>query len=230
MRCLECSGPISAPGLVVAMEQREHFAMVRHAEVCNVCALAILPVFKTAMQKSLHWRQSVNCFLCNSKLPIARLRFDIRDRVHLHIAVCQQCYEKLREDLLKFSNFVGFFEKEWQTLKTKNAQRLPWPEHSSVRVRESSGHKLAGQIGCTESFRCLVQPWFGYNVRFSHGVRHFFHERDLELVNIEELARKKQREALRAPPASGPGDSPAPVAPPRPGGAQPQPGRRTGGR
>lgn len=212
MRCLECSGPVSAPGLLVAMEQREHFAMVRHAELCTVCAMAILPVFKHAAEKSRFWHQSVNCAMCNSKFPIARLRFEIRDRAHLHIAVCQPCYETLRDDLVRFSNFVGFIEKEWQSTKSKSGHRMPWPAASMVRVRQSSGHKLSGQVGCIESFRCLVQPWFGYTVRFSGGLRHFFHERDLEQVDLEKLVHERP-EALHGSlsansASSGGGDSP----------------------
>jgi hypothetical protein len=202
MRCLECNGPVSAPGLLVAMEQREHFAMVRHAEVCTVCALRILPIFQKAGQNSMHWRQSVNCALCGHRYPIARLRFEIRDRAHLHIAICLECYEKIREHLLKFSNFVGFFEKEWQTLKNKTSQRVPWAKGTMVRVRQSAGGKLAGQVGCVGDFRCLVQPWFGYNVRFNRGMQHFFHERDLELVNINELAQQRRAASGASEPPS----------------------------
>ncbi|GIX44755.1 MAG: hypothetical protein KatS3mg130_1163 [Candidatus Sumerlaea sp.] len=37
-RCFECNAPLAQSGLIVAMEQREHFAITRHTEGCNRCA------------------------------------------------------------------------------------------------------------------------------------------------------------------------------------------------
>lgn len=193
MRCLECERPLTLPGLQVAMEQKEHFALVRHAEICAVCALRALPVFQQAGSKSLYWRQSVNCALCGNKFPIARLRFEIPHHYSGHIALCETCYRKLRDDLMiKAPNTVGFIEKEWQTPHlAKAGTRLPLANGTQVRVKRTQP-RYAGQYGSITGFRGLVQPWYGYTVRLSGGISHFFHERDLEILSAVPVPQNRE--------------------------------------
>ena len=184
MRCLECQHTMVTAGLLVAMEQREHFALKRNAEVCTPCALKLIRVLEKGAGQNKHWRQCVDCAFCGSKLPIARLRFQIKDHAHQHIAICENCYHTMREHLVGFPNFVAFIEKEWQTRGAHAAKRTPWQNGAAVKV-VAHGNRFEGQIGLIEGFRCLVQPWFGYDVKLRNGLHHFFHERDLMLL-VEE--------------------------------------------
>lgn len=182
MRCVECSVPIAVPALVVAMEQRDHFALQRHTELCSNCALKVWGILEREAAESRHWRQSINCAYCGGKLPITRLRFDIPDRVHKHMAICETCYNKMRDALLRHvSNVVSFIEKEWQTPGRASTHRTAWPIGAQVQVKPSD-KRFGGQKGVIKRFRCLVQPWFGYDVLLETGVQHFFHERDLNLL------------------------------------------------
>jgi hypothetical protein len=187
MRCLECNHSIAFPGLLVAMEQREHFAMVRHTEICQICAPRMLDLLETAGAGSRHFRQSIDCAYCGSKLPITRLRFEIKDRPHRYIALCEKCYRSMRDDLMRrFPNFVSFIEKEWETLGAKSQKRVPWGSGTTVKIKAAGRfHDLQGTV---ERFRPLVVPWFGYDVRFPDGQRHFFHERDLEVLELKAAA------------------------------------------
>jgi hypothetical protein len=184
MRCLECQHPMVTAGLLVAMEQREHFALKRNAEVCTPCALKLIRVLEKSVQQNKHWHQCVDCAFCGSKLPIARLRFQIKDHAHQHIALCENCYQSIREHLVGFPNFVGFIEKEWQAKAGAGAKRAPWPTGAAVKV-VAHGNRFEGQLGLIEGFRGLVQPWYGYDVKLRNGIHHFFHERDLHLLNEE---------------------------------------------
>ena len=96
------------------MEQRQHFAMVRHTEFCQGCAQKILKVFQRAGEGGRYWHQSMNCAYCNSKLPISRLRFEIKDVCSQHVAVCEPCYRTLRDELIRsFAGLVTFVEKQF---------------------------------------------------------------------------------------------------------------------
>jgi hypothetical protein len=87
----------------------------------------------------------------------------------------------MRDDVVQhFPNFVTFVEKEWEMQGAQGQKRAPWPRGSTVRVK--SAGRFHDHSGVVEAFRCLVIPWFGYDVRFEDGQRHFFHERDLSLV------------------------------------------------
>ena len=90
-----------------------------------------------------------------------------------------------RDDLVGFPNFVGFIEKEWQARGAHTGKRNPWPSGAAVKV-VAHGNRFEGQIGLIEGFRCLVQPWFGYDVKLRNGLRHFFHERDLHLLSQDQ--------------------------------------------
>lgn len=187
-RCVECNLPVGVPGLIIAMEQREHFALTRHTQTCDACAEKLLEFIDRTAAGSRFYRQCVNCVYCGSNLPITRLRFQIKDKQHRHVAICEKCYGVLRDDLLRqFPNIVGFIEQEWQTRGLKKQMRLPWPNGSFVRVRAESRSRFAGQIGKIVGFRPLVQPWFGYDVIFVDGKRQFFHERDLEQVSTPDF-------------------------------------------
>lgn len=181
MRCLECNHTLTTASLLVAMEQREHFAMVRHAEICRLCAPKMLDLMEAAGAGSRFFRQSIDCAFCGSKLPITRLRFEIKDRPHRYIALCQECYRGMRMELVRaFPKFVTFIEKEWETVGTKGQARMPWPVGSAVRVTAQG--RFRNREGVVERFRPLVVPWFGYDVRFPDGQHHFFHERDLDAI------------------------------------------------
>lgn len=183
-RCVECNLPVGVPGLVVAMEQREHFALTRHTQTCDDCAAKLLAFIDQTAANSRHYRQCVNCIYCGHNIPIARLRFQIKDQQHRHVAICEKCYESLRDELLrKFPNIVSFIELEWHTRGMKQAARVPWPNGTFVRVHPEVKNRYAGQTGKIVGFRPLVQPWFGYEVVFVDGKRHFFHERDLQQVS-----------------------------------------------
>lgn len=180
MRCLVCEHPMSVPGLQVAMEQREHFASIRHVEFCYACASKMQVIFEARGADSHYWRQSLDCAFCG-KHPIARFRFEVKDHPHRHIPVCQECYKVLRDDLVNdFAALVGFIDQEWCATGQLGNKRLPWPNGTTVIVRRGGG-KDVGHIGLVESFRGLVQPWFGYDVRFADGHHHFFHERVLDI-------------------------------------------------
>jgi|GEM_PF-2425488 len=184
-RCIECNVPIGVPGLIVAMEQREHFALTRHTYQCDNCAIKLLSFIDRTASGSRHYHQCVNCIYCGSNLPIARFRFQIKDHPMRHVAVCEACYNLLREDLLRdFPSLVGFIEQEWHTRGLKKNVRMPWQIGSYVRVRGSAGaaKRFTGQVGKIVGFRALVQPWYGYTVVFPDGKQQFFHERDLEQV------------------------------------------------
>jgi hypothetical protein len=187
MRCLECNHPIVTPGLLVAMEQREHFAMVRHAEVCQTCAPKLLVYLEHRAAESRYWRQSIDCGYCGSKLPITRMRFEIKDYPHRYIAICEGCYKAMRDDLLMTNpQIVHFIEKEWETLGSKTQKREPWPRGTIVRVRAQG--RFHQQNGYVDSHRLLQMPWYGYEVRFANGLHHFFHERDLQVVEERRVA------------------------------------------
>jgi hypothetical protein len=182
MRCLECGHPIVTPGLLVAMEQREHFAMIRHAEVCQTCAPKLLDYLERRAADSRYWRQSIDCGYCGSKMPITRMRFEIKDKPHRYIAICERCYREMRDDLLGSNpQIVNFIEKEWETLGTKNQKRIPWAPGTIVRVRAAG--RFHHHTGYVASHRILQVPWYGYEVRFAEGQHHFFHERDLQVVD-----------------------------------------------
>lgn len=183
LRCVECNLPVTQPSLVVAMEQRQHFALTRHVEMCVNCASRTFRLLEQKAHESRHWMQSLNCVYCGNNLPITRLRFEIGERIHKHMAICEHCYHAMRQDLLDCApGMASFIEKEWQTPGQQLTHRMPWPVGSSVRVKKSD-KRFGGQYGIVRKFRGLVQPWFGYDVEFAHGVHHFFHERDL--VHVE---------------------------------------------
>ncbi|MCX7626490.1 MAG: hypothetical protein N2Z21_09810 [Candidatus Sumerlaeaceae bacterium] len=187
-RCEECHLPVAVPGLIVAMEQREHFALTRHTQLCDECAKKLLDFIEKTAAGSRFYFQCVNCIYCGSNLPITRLRFQIKNQKHRHVAICEKCYEMLRDDLLrKFPKIVSFIELEWHTRGMKNSVRTPWPIGSFVRVRRESSSRYAGQTGKIVSFRPLQLPWFGYEVAFVDGNRHFYHERDLEQVSTPDF-------------------------------------------
>jgi len=217
MRCVECNVPIAVPALVVAMEQRDHFALKRHTELCTNCALKVWTILEREGAESRHWRQSINCGYCGGKLPIARLRFDIPDRVHKHMAICEPCYNKMRDALLRnVSNLVSFIEKEWQAPGHTTTHRTAWPIGAQVQVKPSD-KRFGGQIGTIRRFRCLVQPWFGYDVLLESGVQHFFHERDLNLITPLSPAPAPSQPSDAHPKASGPAPSDGcDFSPPRP--------------
>jgi hypothetical protein len=194
MRCLECERPVGVAGLLVAMEQKEHFALMRHAEVCQHCAVRLLDIFENFGTKR-NFRQSLDCAYCGSKMAIARFRFEIKDHAHRHIALCEPCYKQMREHLRDYPSVVGFVELEWQTAGKAGGKRLPWPNGSVVQASKRAG-RFAGQLGIVERFRPLVQPWFGYEVKLKSGVRHFFHERDLQLVTDGDPAEKQNTEQV----------------------------------
>ncbi len=188
MLCLECNHPIMATGMHVAMEQREHFAIVRHAEMCQKCAVQMFDMLDKAVRSSRFMHQSIDCVFCGHKLPITRLRFEIKDRPHRYMALCETCYREMRRDLMmKFPNFVTFIEKEWDTGHGKGGQRMPWPVGSTVLVK--SAGKYHAKTGVIDRFRPLVVPWYGYDVKFPTGEHHFFHERDLDAAKPPEGLR-----------------------------------------
>lgn len=193
-RCFECNAPLAQSGLIVAMEQREHFAITRHTEGCNRCAQNLLEFLRKWGSSSRYWNQCVDCAFCGGKLPIVRLRFQIKDVASRHLAICEKCYNAMRDQLiLDFPNFVMFVELEWKTRGMKNQARTPWPNGTYVRVRPTAT-RYVGEVGKIAGFRCLVQPWFGYDVVFSNGKRHFFHERDLEIVSTPGYLEKRNLE------------------------------------
>ncbi|MBX7245696.1 MAG: hypothetical protein K1X53_09355 [Candidatus Sumerlaeaceae bacterium] len=184
MRCLECHRTISIPSLVIAMEQREHFSLVRHTEVCAACTEKIYSIIHEHSKESRFLHQSMNCVLCNCNLPITRLRFDLKDRAHLHVSICEPCYRKMRDELLVAApNMVSFIEKEWISRGMKSHTRTPWPINGTVKVRQNVA-RFGGHFGIIKNYRGLVQPWYGYDVRLDDGQRHFFHERDLDLTTM----------------------------------------------
>ncbi|MGB9691996.1 MAG: hypothetical protein ACPL7D_07490 [Candidatus Sumerlaeaceae bacterium] len=192
-RCAECNAPLAVPGLVVAMEQREHFALTRHTQTCDACAAKLLKFINETAAGSRHYRQCVNCIYCGHNLPITRLRFQIKDQQHRHVAICEKCYEALRDELLRrFPNIVSFIELEWQTRGIQKAARMPWPIGTYVRVHPELKNRYAGQIGKIVQFRPLVKPWFGYDVAFVDGTRHFFHERDLQQISTPDYPTMTQ--------------------------------------
>jgi len=187
-RCAECNVPVSVPGLIVAMEQREHFALTRHTQTCDECAKKLLDFVEKTAAGSRFYFQCVNCIYCGSNLPITRWRFQIKNQKHRHVALCEKCYESLRDELIRrFPNIVNFIELEWHTRGMKNNVRTPWPIGSFVRVRPENRTRYAGQAGKIVGFRPLVLPWFGYDVVFEDGTRHFFHERDLVQITTPDF-------------------------------------------
>lgn len=194
MLCLECNHPAVSPGLVIAMEQRQHVALERQAEVCQDCASKVYRMLNHAGHCSRYWSQCVNCALCGGKLPAIRLRFDLKHTGLRHIALCSKCYSQLRTEMLQaFPNLVSWVEKEWETTET-SARRMPWARGTVVRVRPSAA-RYRDQVGVVESCRGLVQPWFGYDVRFDERHHHFFHERDLEPVSAVPVQAAPQQAA-----------------------------------
>lgn len=187
------------------MEQREHFALVRHAEACDACSARILTVLQEAGQSSRYWRQSLNCGYCDSNLPIARLRFENAEKAgSQHIAICEKCYEVLRPEMLRAApNMVTFMEKEWLTIKFHSRTRIPWPKGTIVKV-VAPGTRQHDKTGWVDTFRCLIQPWFGYTVRFEGGRIQFYHERDLERISPENDLRPQQLPASVRPAAARP--------------------------
>jgi hypothetical protein len=143
----------------------------------------MLDYFERAASGSRFWRQCVDCVYCGHKLPIVRLRFQVKDHAHRHLAVCENCYDAMRDQLVRgFPNLVMFVEQEWQTRGMKSQSRVPHALGVTVRIRDHPGNRYSGMTGKVVAFRCLVQPWFGYEVGFPDGKRHFFHERDLYVV------------------------------------------------
>ena len=183
MRCLECNIPLAAPSLVLAMEQREHFALQRHAEMCPRCALKLWEFLEKRNQNTPNWKQSINCAYCGHRLPVVRLRFEVGDRLHKHMAICETCYDVMRSELLgSTSNVVTFVEKEWQTPgHSGSTGRIPLPNGTAVRVKNHIP-KFGGTRGFVKSYRGLIQPWFGYDIQLEGGGHHFFHERDLDIL------------------------------------------------
>lgn len=186
MQCTECGHSLMAPSLLVAMEQRQHVALVRNAEACNHCAGKMYDVIDRHRPHLHAPHCSLECTMCCKNSPIMRLRFDVRDRCHAHIAVCEKCYSGMRDELLRVvPGIVGFIEKEWNTGAAKDGKRLPYAVGTRVRVK-SHVPRWHGTTGRIASFRGLVQPWFGYDVRFDGSGHHFFHERDLEFLGNED--------------------------------------------
>jgi len=182
-RCIECRTPVAIPGVVIAMEQREHFALTRNTQMCDGCATRLLNFIDRTAAGSRHCHQCINCLYCGSNLPITRLHFQIKDQCHRHVAFCEKCYHMLHDDLMRqFPGIVEFIELEWRTRQLKALTPMPWPNGSFVRVRHDLHNHYAGQTGKVTGFRPLVQPWFGYDVVFVDGRHHFFHERDLVQV------------------------------------------------
>jgi len=198
MQCVECSRPITVAGLVMAMEQRQHFALVRNAEACRDCATI---AYRTVCQgrkchQSLHG--ALECTLCGKGAPIMRLRFNVGDHFNDHVAICESCYAGMRDDLLRrVPNIVGFLEKEWQTGAAQSGKRLPVAVNTPVTVQKHVPrfHDMHGRI---LGFRGLVQPWYGYEVQFDAGGHHFFHERDLEFEGNANFARPTSQPASTA--------------------------------
>lgn len=185
MQCVECNRTMSIAGLSMAMEQRQHFALVRNAEACQACAAKTYALIER-VQNGRHtpgFHGALQCTHCHHGAPIIRLRFSLRDHCHDHVALCEKCYGTLRDDLLRnVPNIVSFLEKEWQTGAAQSGKRLPVPVNTRVVVKKHVArfHDMAGRI---IGFRGLVQPWYGYEVEFDAGGHHFFHERDLEFVD-----------------------------------------------
>ncbi len=179
MQCLECRHPTSHPGLVVAMEQRQHLALERQAEVCPECAGPFYSCLKEAGQGSRYWSQCVNCALCGARMPAMRLRFELRGMGLKHVALCSGCYNGVRRELMRpYPNVIAWVDKEWDTTD-QAARRLPWPAGTVVRVLHHAT-RFRDRVGVVQSCRGLVQPYFGYEVSFDETRHHFFHERDLE--------------------------------------------------
>src|ERR671913_432247 len=112
MQCVECSLSMIVPALVIAMEQREHFALQRNAEACADCSRKMYSPIERLIANSRFRHQSMQCAACGNT-PIMRLRFEI-DRCHAQVALCEPCYGKVRDDLLRaVPNTVSFLEKEW---------------------------------------------------------------------------------------------------------------------
>lgn len=179
MLCLECNHPVRRAALVVAMEQRDHIGFERHAEVCHDCAMRLHERVAEAITTSRHRFQSVDCAACGDKHPAIRLRFELGAKALHHVALCGHCYTRIRPDLLaKNPNLVRFVDTEWETHATGHA-RQPWPVGTHVSVKPHVV-RFHGMTGIVQSFRGLVIPYFGYDVRFDATGHHFFHERDLD--------------------------------------------------
>lgn len=182
MRCLECSQAMTNWSLLVAMEQREHFAMVRHAEVCASCALRMYPAFERLGVSSRYWHQTLDCAYCGNKMPIVRFRFEVKDRINKYFAMCDKCYIVIGKSVVPYApNTITFIEKEWLTLQGKQ-KRMPWSNGTPVKIMAKTP-RFFGKTGTTQSFRCLAHPWYGYDVSLPDGSHHFFHERDLQPVD-----------------------------------------------
>lgn len=186
MKCVECSRQIISPALVAAMEQSNHFALTRNCEACDTCARRSYEVLKRHQPHRTGFINTMECNYCGKGSPIMRLRYDItvglNSRTHEQFALCEPCYGTVRDELLRASQeLVGFLEKEWNTGMAKAGKRLPWPTSSRVMIKHHVGkfHDMTGRI---VAFRGLVQPWFGYDIEFDAGGHHFFHERDLQLM------------------------------------------------
>ncbi len=186
MQCIECKHGMSVPALVLAMEQRQHFALVRNSEVCHDCAVKAVHIMQRHYPAGPGLRHSMECTFCSKASPIMRWRFQMKTDYHDHIAICEKCYATLRDDLLRYvPGIVGFFELEWNTGAAKSGKRLPFAigTHVTVKSHVPRYHGMPGKI---VSFRGLVQPWYGYEVQFDAGGHHFFHERDLIFPASEE--------------------------------------------
>ena len=180
MQCIDCKHSISVPSLVLAMEQSQHFALVRNAETCQNCATKAIHVLEKHYPPGPHIHHSMQCTFCGKGNPIMRWRFQMKTNYHDHVAICNTCYGTLRDDLLRHvPGIVGFLELEWNTGAAKAGKRLPYAVGTSVSVK-AHVPRYHGMHGRIMSFRGLVQPWYGYEVQFDGSGHHFFHERDLD--------------------------------------------------
>lgn len=180
MQCIECKHSISVPSMVLAMEQSQHFALIRHEQACSNCATKAVQILAKHYPAGPGIRHSMECTFCSKASPIMRWRFQMKTDYHDHVAICNQCYTTLRDDLLRYvPGIVGFLELEWNTGHAKSGKRLPYPLGTMVTVKKHVP-RYHGMSGHIMSFRGLVQPWYGYEVKFEAGGHHFFHERDLD--------------------------------------------------
>jgi len=187
MQCIECKHAISVPALQLAMEQRQHFALVRNGEVCAHCAMKAVKVLAHHHPISPALRHSMECTYCGIASPIMRWRFQMKTDYLDHIAMCEKCYGVVRDDLLRqVPGMVGWFELEWNTGVAQSGKRLPYAIGTNVRVKNHVP-RFHGMQGHIMSFRGLVQPWYGYEIKFDNPPgHHFFHERDLEFGSTDE--------------------------------------------
>jgi hypothetical protein len=185
---------------MLAMEQSQHFALIRQAQTCQHCADKAIHVLETHFPPGPGIRHSMQCTFCGKGNPIMRWRFQMKTSYHDHVAICKDCYATLRDGLLRqVPGIVGFLELEWNTGVAKAGKRLPYAMQTPVVIKKHVP-RFHGMTGKIISFRGLVQPWYGYEVQFDAGGHHFFHERDLEFHPDASV----QQQATPSPDAAAP--------------------------